>query len=222
MNHILEDQLKLDYIQKMSQNLNVSHSTIEFFASLAQKDLSMVKEIYKYVQEKKRYSNLDEHLEIIVIDHLVCIYIDSKEVDIGFIKFKNFIAGIIDLFEVVYPLGTVVNLKEEFLNLLTDHTKIEKATFVITCRYIYDDEAKSYYQYGGIPYPIGMIGTPKTLYFTPDLIKEVLSVGYHDHKEDVYVYAMKKELLIEDDYISMGYANTYQQNTLEEKLRGIK
>lgn len=165
--------------------------------------------------------NLLSNLEITFIENEVRINSNENEFHTSIEKFKKLIVSIIDLFEVIYPLGTVVNLKTEYLNQLTNDKEIEEATFVITSRYVYTDDVKTYFQYGGIPYPVGSLGLNKVFYFTSDLIREILALGYSDNREEAYIYMMKKELLLDENYISIGYAQEEERKKLELKLRGI-
>ncbi|MFQ8920862.1 MAG: DUF4176 domain-containing protein [Clostridium paraputrificum] len=222
MNNIFNNQLKLSFIDKKSKDLNITKEITTFFVGLAENNLFTLKDILGYIKTKKTYINSSFHLELTFIENTANINTDTNKFHIAIEKFKRLIVSMIDLFEVIYPLGTVVNLKTEYLNQLTNNNEIEEATFVITSRYVYTDDVKTYFQYGGIPYPVGDLGLNKVFYFTSDLIREVLTLGYTDDREEAYIYMMKKELLLDGDYISIGYAPKEERKKLELKLREIK
>lgn len=221
MDNIFMKQLKLSFIDKKSSELELEKEFLHCFIELAENNLSTLKDILKTIKKKKSYVNLLSNLEITFIENEVRINSNENEFHTSIEKFKKLIVSIIDLFEVNYPLGTVVNLKTEYLNQLTNDKEIEEATFVITSRYVYTDDVKTYFQYGGIPYPVGSLGLNKVFYFTSDLIREILALGYSDNREEAYIYMMKKELLLDENYISIGYAQEEERKKLELKLRGI-
>lgn len=221
MENTFMEQLKLSFVDKKLSELEIEKEFLNCFIELAENNLSTLKDILKYIKTKKTYVNLISDLEITFTENKVSVNSNGNKLNISIEKLKNLIVNIIDLFEVIYPLGTVVNLKTEYLNQLTNGKEIEEATFVITSRYVYTDDVKTYFQYGGIPYPVGTLGLNKVFYFTSDLIKEVLALGYSDNREEAYIYMMKKELLLDENYISIGYAQEEERKKLELKLRGI-
>lgn len=221
MENTFMEQLKLSFVDKKLSELEIEKEFLNCFIELAENNLSTLKDILKYIKTKKTYVNLISDLEITFTENKVSVNSNGNKLNISIEKLKNLIVSIIDLFEVIYPLGTVVNLKTEYLNQLTNGKEIEEATFVITSRYVYTDDVKTYFQYGGIPYPVGTLGLNKVFYFTSDLIKEVLALGYSDNREEAYIYMMKKELLLDENYISIGYAQEEERKKLELKLRGI-
>lgn len=221
MENTFMDQLKLSFVDKKLSELEIEKEFLNCFIELAENNLSALKDILKYIKTKKTYVNLISDLEITFTENEVSVNSNGNKLNTSIENFKKLIVNIIDLFEVIYPLGTVVNLKAEYLNQLTNGKEIEEATFVITSRYVYTDDVKTYFQYGGIPYPVGTLGLNKVFYFTSDLIREVLALGYSDNREEAYIYMMKKELLLDENYISIGYAQEEERKKLELKLRGI-
>lgn len=102
----------------------------------------------------------------------------------------------IELTEDVLPLGTMVELKKEYFKNVCDVTKIEKLQVVITNRFLKQDE-DSYFTYGGVVYPVGNFNGMEILKFTPALIERVVQKGFQDNQDHVYLYLMKKELILE-------------------------
>lgn len=221
MDNAFMQQLKLSFMDKKSQELGLDTEFLHCLMELAENNLSILKDIWKSVQAKYEYvrMNLLFDIEMTFTENEVSVNYNEHEFHTPVEKFNKLIVNILDLFEVIYPLGSVVNLKTEYLNRLTNDTEIEEATFVITSRYVYTDEVKTYFQYGGIPYPVGTLGGNQVFYFTSDLIQEVLASGYADEREDAYIYMMKKELLLDKDYISIGYVSEEERKNLESKLR---
>lgn len=135
---------------------------------------------------------------------------------------KNFLECLIGIFEEVLPLGSVVDLKKEFLEETIPLQDVEQVRVVIVMRYVGESPEGFYYPYAGTLYPIGIPGSRKLIEFTPSLIEKVVRQGYSDEQEDAYVYLMKQELMITRKLHSMGFADKEERETYREYLKGVK
>lgn len=121
---------------------------------------------------------------------------------------KRVVSGLIDILDDVLPLGSVVKLKDSFLDLLAKGKAFDKenAFMIITNRYVFNNEVKAYFQYSATVYPIGLLPDGRTIHFTTPLIDKVIHKGYKDEKDIAYNFLMKNELIIEKDMHSMSFS----------------
>lgn len=131
---------------------------------------------------------------------------------------KEAVVGLIDLCESVLPIGSVVELKKEYLQKVMNGNEVEKAIFVIISRFICSNNSNIYFNYSGVIYPFGLMSDSKTLQFTSTLIKDVIQEGYADEKEDAYVYLLKKELIVDKKMHSFGLATEEEINEFKVGL----
>ena len=134
-------------------------------------------------------------------------------------QLKEYLQMMIELFEDIHPLGTVVDLKKEELKEKLPVDEPEQIRMVITHRYIGAGEHGIYFPYGATIYPIGMPGENKILNFTPALIEKVVHEGFRDEQEEAYVYLMKQELLIKKKQKSMGFASEEECRKYNDYLK---
>lgn len=130
---------------------------------------------------------------------------------------RRIISVIIDIYEKIYPLGTVVDLKKEYYRGLFPVDNMDHIRVVIQSRFI-ECLDTIYVPYVGIVYPIGNVDTmTSVLHFTPKAIENVVHMGYSDDEEIAYLFQKKNELLLENNKHSTAFA------TLEElkMLQGV-
>lgn len=216
------NNLKELFIEKKSKELKIEKLVLNTLIELANNDLDKFKKIYEYIFIKRNYKNIELNLSIEFLKDIVKMKINNIISEISFDNLNCLFVNIIDLIEPIYPLGTVVNLKTEYLNNLLDDNKISVATFVIINRFVYTDNIKTYFQYTGIPYPVGSLGFSRNLYFTSELIDEVVHLGHSDDKENAFIYMMKKELILDKNYCSIGYASKDDRDKLNSLLKEVK
>ncbi|MBC8060456.1 MAG: DUF4176 domain-containing protein [Clostridiaceae bacterium] len=142
----------------------------------------------------------------------------NHRMEFTYLQIKEIIAGMIDLLEKIYPLGTVVELKKQYLENIVSKDKIENARVVIVNRFIFHNEIKTYFQYAGVVYPLGMFEKEKVIQFTSSLIEKVIYEGYSDEQEETYVYLMKKELILEKKMHSFGFSTKEERENYEIKI----
>lgn len=132
---------------------------------------------------------------------------------------SRLLTDMIDIFEDILPLGSVVELKKEFLGQKMDLAKVDKVRVVITMRFL-EVETGCYYPYAAVLYPIGMLGQNKYIYFSSALIDKVIHRGYSDSVEEAFVYQMKEQLIVKERRKSMGFANDEELKVLEKLIKG--
>lgn len=132
---------------------------------------------------------------------------------------RGLLAKLIDFFEPVHPLGTVVELSEEFTKSLNQEKVQGKIKVVITGRFIASRDKKTYFPYIGVAYPAGIIKRDRFLYFTSALVDSVVREGYRDEAEDTYVLMMKKEMLVENGAVSFGFAGKEQAAEYDREVK---
>ncbi|MEN8906839.1 MAG: DUF4176 domain-containing protein [Clostridiales bacterium] len=142
---------------------------------------------------------------------------NSNSLKLDLKLFRNILIGMIDILETMYPLGTVVELKKEFF---INHIQIEKVNrllIIITKRFLYKENEKSYFPYAGIVYPIGDIKQNEVLHFTSPLIENIVHKGYSDIQDEAYIYFMKKELIIKNSMHSYSFSTKEELEKLARK-----
>lgn len=179
-------------------------------------------EIYYAFMEQERF-RLDEKLELEYEKSGEDYFLRYQGEEWFFEReeLKSFLEYLISIFEEVLPLGSVVDLKKEFLEETIPLEDVEQVRVVIVQRYVGESPEGFYYPYAGTLYPIGIPGSRKLIEFTPSLIEKVVRHGYSDEQEDVYVYLMKRELMLERGLHSMGFADKKEREAYREYLKGV-
>ena len=112
-----------------------------------------------------------------------------------------------DACEVYLPLGSVVDLDTDKLKDLIDPDAIDNFRVVITQRMAAPDDVPLYFNYGATVYPVGIFKGCESIYFSSELIKDVVSIGYSDDIEVAYIAAMKSEYLFKRNLCSYAFAS---------------
>lgn len=120
--------------------------------------------------------------------------------------------------EDLLPLGSVVELKKEYMEeKMPVLKKAGKVRIVITERYL-SYTGDSYFPYAGVPYPTGTFSSPRRLVFSPALVDQVLLVGFADEQERAYQYLMKKEYLLEKDMDMCGFEPAEERERMQKMM----
>jgi len=139
-------------------------------------------------------------------DNHVLVY-NSEDLVFTEEQLKTVLVGLIDIMEEVLPLGSVVDLKKDFLkDILANLDKVEQVRVVIIDRFLRRKDDKSYFTYAGVLYPLGTFKQQEQLHFTSALIESVVHKGYSDKQEEAYVFLMKNELILENGMHSFGFS----------------
>lgn len=218
-NQELTEKLLIKYLDKLSYLSDMKRQKLYNMGCYYFNNNSFLFEINKTIVNKEM-SCLDESNDVTYKNEkdkhiLVC---ENYTMEFTYIEIKEIISGMIDILEKIQPLGTVVELKKEYLEKIISKEKIEKARFVIVNRFMINNESKTYFQYAGVVYPLGMLEKGQVIQFTTALIDKVVYSGYSDDQEEAYVYLMKKELIIEKKMHSFAFATDEERKDYEIKI----
>lgn len=182
-------------------------------------DLEFLYEINRTIHQKESTcrDNVNNLVYLYQEDNHLLLY---KEIKLEFTseQIKEIIFGLIDILGKIYPLGTAVQLKKEYIGKIVAEKDVKNAQVVIVNRFISHEDAKSFFQYSAVVYPIGFVGEMKVIHFTSALIDKVLKAGYSDEKEEAYVYLMKKELIVDKRKHSFGFSTDEEREIFERNL----
>lgn len=144
------------------------------------------------------YKNSDNIHNLIIKDNVLQLQLH---------EIREIIVGLIDILDEILPLGTVVKLKKEYIKKLLNNSEIENAEVVIVNRFIFNNGVKAYFPYAGVVYPLGFVGNSNAIQFSSALIDEVVHRGYSDEKDEVFTFLLKRELIIDKNMHSFGFAS---------------
>lgn len=182
-------------------------------------NINFLYEINRVICEKENTcrDNINNLVYLNEKDKHLLIYKESK-MEFTYAQIREVLFGLIDILEKIYPLGTAVELKKEYLEKIIGKKDIKSAQVIIVNRFIFHKDVKSFFQYAGIVYPLGFLDESKVIHFTSALVDKVLKKGYSDEKEDAYVYLMKKELIIDKGMHSFGFSTDEERKNFEKKV----
>ncbi|MDD2234886.1 MAG: DUF4176 domain-containing protein [Desulfitobacteriaceae bacterium] len=185
-------------------------------------DVSVLYNINKALVKKQEILFTDEDKKVTLkIENDRCtLIVEDEKMEIGLIKLRELITGMIDILEKIFPLGTVVDLKKQYLQKYLPVNKIENIRIVITQRFLYHDGDAVYFTYAGVVYPIGMFQKNQIINFTPALIENIVHIGYSDIQDEAYIYMMKRELILEKGMHSYGFSTEEERSRLQKRMEG--
>ena len=152
-----------------------------------------------------------------VLDEYHILKLGNTEAAFSGGELARLVIDMIDIFEDVLPLGSVVDLNKEFLRQTMPLDQVENVRMVITKRFFGAGDG-GYYPYGAAVYPVGMSGEGRSFCFSSALITRVVHSGYADEMEDAFVYELKHRLIVEQGRKSMGFANEEEQEAMRRFL----
>ena len=201
--------------QYMKQNQQLTRPAKELLFQLAvdtiKSNLSLM-EFYRAIKnENNSFSDSSKKLHYQrKEDDTVCLdYCHQQQI----YERKHLLEAVGDLMEltdVILPLGSLVQLKKEAFGTISGIGRIENLRVVITHRFIRQDE-HSYFTYGGVIYPVANFNGNQILKFTPSLIEKVVHKSFRDEQEDTYVYLMKQEMILQSDIHMVGLREKEEQ-----------
>lgn len=132
---------------------------------------------------------------------------------------NNLLINSMDLFEEILPLGTVVDLKKEVVReLVVNLENLKNVRVVITNRFLFDEEEKTYLNYAGVPYPTGFADMTKTIQFTSSAIEKVVKKSFEDTDEKAYICYVKNELIIKRGMHSFRFSTEEERERLKSRV----
>jgi hypothetical protein len=132
-------------------------------------------------------------------------------------QLRRTLSGMIDILEEIQPLGTVADLKKEYMQNHIPVNEIENIRVVITDRFLYREDDTAYFPYAGVVYPVGMFDNNK-IHFTPAMIEKVVYKGFSDRQDETYIYLMKQELILEKSMHSYGFSTEEERDILKKRI----
>lgn len=197
-----EYQMKLfkEFIRTKEFIPETDYELLEEIAIKYQDNTTALSKLYNdFIDENPLAKTEDLALHYKKIEDSFILAYQSETTGYSKEDFKIFLMGMISLLNDMLPLGSVVTLK----NRNENSTPLK---VVITYRFLAQKEDIHYFPYGGVVYPVGMLGNDNILYFTESMIDKIVLNGYQDEQEDDFVYLMKKEMLVERQMVSFGYS----------------
>lgn len=223
MNELLNnfnDELENKLIELLTKKYNINRKIVWQLIKITKNDTNIIKDSYELLFQKNDV--IRDGLKVkIEENNKATLTINDVEIYLTINDILRIFIYLIDLFTPTYPLGTIVSLKKQYLGKLLNNKEIDKAYFVITKRFIYNEKSSVYFNYAGVPYPVGNLGIRNDFYFTDNLIDKVIYKGFDDNQDAVFVYMMKRELIIEKNYKSVGYATKEERDKLMKNNEGI-
>jgi hypothetical protein len=180
-------------------------------------DLSLLYQMNKMiVRGEGQVLDNNQGINFICQNDMAMLKTNYGHIELHSEEFRRTIAALVDIYEDVYPLGSVVELRKEVFKDILPIDEIEDLYVVITYRYVPYTE-NSYVQYVGSLYPVGNLGAIKNdLHFNHKTVKRVLQRGYSDVKEIAYLYQVKKNLIVEENFHSTGFITSEDKRKLEQ------
>lgn len=218
------EEYKLNLWNEFMKHTNfISQNAIEMMGMLAGcyvKKQEFLFQVYKAFIENERYLEDEENEVYYERDgkNYILSY-KGKECVFGNVEFKKTLVVLLDILEDTLPLGSVVDLKKSAYKDVARLQEIEYIRLVITHRFLGSENEKYFFPYAGVIYPTGMLGRKEVIYFTRSLVENIVYRGYRDQKEDAFVYLMKRELIIEKEKNSYGYASEKEIEDMNRKRK---
>lgn len=172
-----------------------------------QSDLSLLYTMNKYIVEGNgEIADKALNIEFICREGKCGLYTDKGEIIMEASEFRRILAAMIDIYEDMYPLGTVLDLKKEYYRDMLPVDEVEHIRVVVNYRFVPVSE-DMYIPYVGSVYPIGNNGKNTTgIHFTPMTVEKVVHMGYMDEEETAYLFQCKLALIVENNMHSTGFA----------------
>lgn len=212
------------YDMAINHLINVEGIFVDWdsFFQLYRENQTYLYQVYENVEKKE--SIVDEVVQVTfqVNNEMVIIKHQNFTLEVERVDLLKAIQLFVDMMAPMYPLGTVVDLKKEYLHKLVPTEKLANARFVIVQRFLFSSHVPAYTHFGGLVYPFGFIGGGELFYFTPELIEKVVYPGYADNIEQSYEITMKQELIINQGYCSIVFATSEVKNAFQERLRRMR
>ncbi len=179
-------------------------------------DLTLLYEINKIIV-KENGQLIDEELgvEVVCSEGRCGIQTKKGQIILDNDTFRKIIAAFIDVYEDIYPLGTVVDLNKKYFKNILPVDEVEHIRVVINFRFIPCSE-NMYIPYMGNIYPIGNAGIKTNgIHFSPKAIEKVVHMGYIDEEEIAFLFQRKYELILENNMHSSGFATKEEANLVD-------
>lgn len=177
-------------------------------------DLTLFYEMNRIIVQGEGQLSYDE-LEFVCNNGGCGIQTKKGQIVLDNDSFRRIIAAFIDVYEDIYPLGTVVDLDKKYFKDMLPVDEVEHIRVVINYRFIPCSE-DMYIPYMGNIYPIGNAGiNTNGLHFSPKAIEKVVHMGFIDEEEIAFLFQRKYELILENNMHSSGFATKEEANLVD-------
>ena len=163
--------------------------------------------IYDFINsEEKEFIDNDLNLE--KHDKDININMNNKTSNISISNFKNILEGSIDILEDILPIGTIIELKSQFIKSLYGDTQFkENPKFIIIRRFLSKEGSLSYFPYAAVLYPTGELNDGNNIYLTSQAIEKIVYKGFSDEKDLAFICVMKSEMIFKKNMKSISFSS---------------
>ena len=201
----LKQGVKAILVNCLKASQQLKEFDTEELISLAEKLSSSVSDLYDVLEDiNDNRSPRDSVIDIKLTNEKYCI---DNNLCFNRREIIEFFAIVIDCYQEILPLGTVVDLKKEHFKDQLPTDRIKAIRLVITHRFLHNPEEECYFPYAGVIYPIGSVGNDRIIHFTSPFIEKVVQKGFTDEKDEAYILLMKHELLCKRKLTSYSFAS---------------
>lgn len=151
------------------------------------------------------------------INNVILLTTTYGNIEMNADEFKTIVGAFIDIYQELYPIGTVVDLDKRYFRKIYDIDEIDNLRVVISHRFL-SYNRNIFVPYVGMHYPFGPLGVKNDgVHFTPRVIKDVVHMGYRDEREIACLYQIKEKLIVENNMKSS--AMVMDRNILNDILQ---
>lgn len=203
---------KLDFLTNKEKQI-----TFRIAYEYKEKVNDLYKILEKVMAEEQVERQEEEELFYEIDNDVHVIRFKNNELKLSKDNLVNLLIIIIEIVQEILPIGTVVNLNEEFEKKLFSNSKGIK--IIIINRFLTNNQGKYYFPYGGVPYPIGDIGANRLIHFTRNSIKDIVHMGFKDFQEEAYVFLAKNKIIINNNMRSIEFATKEEIEKYNSELK---
>lgn len=133
------------------------------------------------------------------------LIVDDNTIELENDRLKELLTVMIEVFEEILPIGSVVTINREMLPDMDDLDSMEGVRFIIVDRFLKKKDTEEYVPYCGVLYPFGSLADKRKIYFTPLAIDNVIFRGYEDSLDEAYICTMKDHI-VEQNLYSIAFS----------------
>ena len=197
----------IKYIDKLDFLTNDDKAISLKVGLLYKNQINELYRIYDFINsEEKEF--IDNNINLEKKDNNLCINIKGKNIVISINNFTNILEGSTDILEDILPIGTVIELKSQFIKTLYGETQFkENPKFIITRRFLSKEGGLFYFPYAAVPYPTGELSDENNIYLTSQAIEKVIYKGFSDEKDLAFICVMKSEMIFKKNMKSISFSS---------------
>lgn len=213
-----KEQLWEEYVANCSFIEEEQKATTKEIGLLFRDDVTFLYQVYRSLSSHGGAME-DERtcVQYEILDEYRILRRGSAEIAFSEEVMMRVVADMIDIFEDILPMGSVVDLKKDFLTQKVGLGQVDQIRMIITKRFL-SGERGGYYPYAALVYPLGVGKSNHNICFTSAMIEKVVRRGYSDEVEDAFVYYMKHQLIVTEERKSMGFANEVEQEEMRQLI----